>query len=36
MGQIYLAKLVERGIELLGSAPCDIRYGMVQNEASAG
>jgi hypothetical protein len=36
-GQVYLARLVERGLaedkhemcELLGAAPCDIRYGMV-------
>lgn len=37
VGQIYLSKLVDRGLaedecsmcELLGSAPCEIRYGMV-------
>ena len=37
VGQIYVSKLVERGIaddtsemcELLGAAPCDMRYGMV-------
>ena len=37
VGQIYLSKLVERGLaedectmcELLGSAPAEIRYGMV-------
>ena len=37
VGQIYVAKLVERGLaddasemcELLGAAPCDMRYGMV-------
>lgn len=37
VGQIYLSKLIERGIasdeyeicELLGAAPSDIRYGMV-------
>lgn len=37
VGQIYLSKLVQRGIaedeytmcELLGSAPAQIRYGMV-------
>lgn len=36
-GQIYLSRLVARGLaadlyemcELLGAAPCDIRYGMV-------
>ena len=36
-GQIYLSKLVGRGVsadefmvcELLGAAPCEIRYGMV-------
>ncbi len=37
VGQIYVSKLVERGLaddasemcELLGKAPCDMRYGMV-------
>ncbi len=37
VGQIYVSKLVERGLaddaskmcELLGTAPCNMRYGMV-------